>query len=369
MSGNSEKLEAPLGCAVIGYGPQHNFGWAHCAWIEATPELRLVAVCDIDPARTAAAQQAFPSIRTYNDPEEVWNDEEIQLVSIVTPHHTHCPLTLEAFAAGKHVVVEKAMCLNVAEATEMIEASKKAGKMLAVHHNRRYDGNYRRIEQIVWSGEIGDVFHIELFAGGFGRPGPSWYADKQKSGGAFYFWGPHAVDWILNLIPERVISVDGYFHKLLWPEISNEEQTRAILRFANGCVADIQWTTISAVSKPLWRILGTRGGILDTGRGGNIGYEKQIRGPAGGSLTLVRIDEKGRSEEEIPYLESDWPAYWQGIADHLLRGAPVPVSGEFGRRVIAVLETAEHSSALKHTLPLPYEEEYWSQASRPPAAN
>lgn len=349
-------MTAPIGCAVIGYGPQHNFGWAHAAWIAATPDLRLVAVCDLDPTRTDAARQQFPGVKTYNDVTKVWADPEIDLVSVVTPHFTHCPLALEAFAAGKHVVVEKAMCLNVAEATAMIEAGKRAGRMLAVHHNRRHDGNFRRVRELVRSGRIGQVFHIELYAGGYWEPQNGWYRDKDKSGGGFYFWGPHAVDWVLDLVPSRIAGVTGFFHKLVWHAMSNEDQTRAIIRFENGCVADVMWSTIAAVGgRPLWRILGTTGGVLDTGAGGNVGYEKQIHGPVGGSLTLVTYEHGQRKEEEIPYLESDWEQYWQGVADHLLRGGPVPVSGEFGRRVIGVLEAAEKSSASGQTEPVPFE--------------
>ncbi len=348
-------MTSPIGCAVIGYGPMHNFGWAHSAWIEATPDLKLVAVCDIDPERTAAAREAFPHIRTYNDVAELWADDEVELVSVVTPHFTHCPLALAAFEAGKHVVVEKAMCLNVEEATAMIDAGKRAGRMLAVHHNRRHDGNFRRIRELVHSGAIGDAFHIELTAGSYGPFRHGWYSEKSKSGGAFYFWGPHAVDWVLDLVPERITGVNGYFHKLVWHEISDEDQVRAVIRFANGAVADVTWSHIAAIGKPLWRILGTKGGILDTGAGGNVGYEKQIRGPSGGSLTLVTYGDAGRQEEEVPYLDSDWPTYWQDVADHLLRAGPVPVSGEFGRRVIGVFEAAERSSATGQTEQVPYE--------------
>ncbi|NPV45682.1 MAG: Gfo/Idh/MocA family oxidoreductase [Armatimonadetes bacterium] len=348
-------MEAPIGCAVIGYGPLHNFGWAHAAWISATPELRLVAVCDLDSARTEAACRDFPGIRTYNDVTDVWADPDVQLVSLVTPHFTHCPLALEALAAGKHVVVEKAMCLSVAEATKMIEAAREADRMLAVHHNRRHDGNYRRIKELVEGGAIGEVFHIELAAGGYYEPQNGWYREKSKSGGGFYFWGPHAVDWVLHLVPSAIVGVNGYFHKLVWHEMTNEDQTRALIRFANGCVADVTWSTVAAVGKPLWRILGTRGGILDYGVNANPFYERQIRGPSGGSLLLVTCEGHARSEEWVPYRDCDWPTYWQGIADHLLRGAPVPVSGEFGRRVIGVLEAAERSSQTGQTESVPYE--------------
>lgn len=343
-------MRAPIRCAVIGYGPLHHFGWAHAAWIDHTPELELVAICDIDPARTEVARQDWPGVQTYNSTAEMYERCELDLVSIVTPHYTHCPLALEALAAGKHVVVEKAMCLTVAEATRMIEAAQAAGRTLAVHHNRRHDGNYRRIKQLVDQGAIGQVFHIELSAGGFGKFAHGWYSERAKSGGTFYFWGPHAVDWVLHLVGERIAGVNGYFHKLLWPEVDLHDQVRAILRFEGGAVADVCYSHIAAHSKPLWRILGTKGAIVDTGRNATTGYEQKIAVPSQGSLTLIRVNEDGsRTSEEVPYLDCDWPTYWQQLADHLLRGAPVPVSGHEGRRTIAVFEAAERSSQTGQT--------------------
>ena len=349
-------MSSPIGCAVIGYGPQHNFGWAHCAWIDATPDLKLVAVCDISAERTAVAKEEFPNIRTVNEVAELWKDDEIQLVSIVTPHFTHCQLVVDAFAAGKHVVVEKAMCLTVEEATAMVEAGKRAGRMLSVHHNRRHDGNFRRIKDIVQSGQIGEVFHIELTAGGYGQPQLAWYTEKAKSGGGFYYWGPHAVDWVLDLVPSRIIGVDGYFHKLVWHNMTNEDQTRAIIRFENGTVADVMWSHIDAVGgRPLWRILGTKGGIVDSGGGAIDGYCRQIHGPSGGSLDVTICEDGNHRHEQLAYMESDWDAYWQDVADHILRGGPVPVSGEFGRRVIGVFRAAEKSSQTGHTEVVPFE--------------
>jgi len=344
-------------CAVIGYGPMHHFGWAHCAWIDHTPELELVAVCDLDPARTEVAAQDWPSIETYNSTAEMYDRADLDLVSIVTPHFTHCPLALEAFEAGKHVVVEKAMCLNVDEATRMVEAAKAAERTLAVHHNRRHDGNVRRIKQLLGEGAIGQVFQIDLTAGGYRDPEHGWYTDKQKSGGAFYFWGPHAVDWVLDLVPSRIAGVTGFFHKLVWRHVSIEDQTRALIRFENGCVADVTWSHIMAAGRPTWRILGTKGAIVDTAHGATTGYEHQISAPSGGSLKLITVADGGKKREErdVAYLECDWYNYWQDLADHLLRGAPVPVSGETGRRVIGVFEAAERSSESGRTEPVPYE--------------
>jgi predicted dehydrogenase len=171
----------------------------------------------------------------------------------------------------------------------------------------------------------------------------------------FYFWGPHAVDWVLDLVPSRMAGVTGFFHKLVWHDMTNEDQVRAIIRFENGVVADVTHSQIAAYGKPLWRILGTKGALQDTGAGGNVGYEKQITGPSGGSLKVRVRTEKGFEEREIRYKESDWVMYWHDLADHLLRGKPVPVSGEAGRRTIAVFGAAEKSSRSGQTEKVPYE--------------
>ena len=344
-------------CAVIGYGAMHNFGWAHCAWIDHTPELELVGVCDIDPERTAAAQADWPGIETWNATAELHARDDVDLVSIVTPHFTHCPLAVEALEAGRHVVVEKAMCLNVAEATRMIEASEAAGRTLAVHHNRRHDGDFRRIRQLVQDGEIGEVFQIDLQAGGYRNPEHGWYTQKAKGGGAFFFWGPHAVDWVLHLVGDRMTGVTGFFYKKVWDDVDIADHVRALIRFESGAVADVTWSHINAAPGTLWRVLGTEGAIVGTG-GATRGYEHAVSTPPQGTVKLIRISDRGhrREEMEVPNLSNDWHMYWQDLADHLLRGAPVPVSGHDGRRTIAVFETAEKSSQSGHTEPVPWED-------------
>jgi len=340
----NSKLKAPVRCGVIGYGAVHIWGRAHGRWIDATPGLEWVAVCDTDPERLEVAKKEFPHLETFTSVTEMLAEADVHMVVVVTPHATHAPIVTECLRGGKHVVVDKAMCLTVAEATEMIEEAERNEAMLAVFHDRRHDGNFRAIKEAVHGGAIGDVFHIELSAGGYGPPSPWWYSNKAVSGGAFYFWGPHAIDWVLDLVRDRIRGVTGFYHKLVWHEVTVEDQTRAILLFENGVVADVTWSHVAAVGKPLWRILGTKGGLLDTGENAIEGYMHETVGPPGGSFRMVSHESGERIETEVPYKESDWATYYVDIADHLLRGGPVPVTGEDGRRTIAVFEAAERSS-------------------------
>jgi scyllo-inositol 2-dehydrogenase (NADP+) len=346
-----------LRCGIVGYGPVFDWGRMHGRWLQAVPEMQLVAICDRDPERAALAAGDFPGVDTYTDLTTMLGRDDLDLIAIVTPHNTHAALAIQCLQAGKHTVVEKPMCVTIAEADAMVAVAQQAGRTLAVYHNRRHDGNVRLIHQLVRSGAVGEVFHIEVCAMGhspdatYRHPGDPWRASKAISGGGLYDWGAHAVDWVLSLIDSPLADVTGFFYRFGGDTASNEDHTRAIIRFANGCAAEICHSRAALIGKPyLWYVLGTGGAIIDSGAGAITGYCQEINGPSGGSLTL----RTPAGEQTLPYLESDWAHYYQELADHLLRGAPVPVSAAHGRRVISVLQTAEQSSAAGHSLPLPY---------------
>ena len=332
--------ERKVKCAVVGYGGAFNMGKAHAQWMKDTGRMVILAACDIDPARTAEARQDFPDIATYDDIDKMLAESDAELVVIITPHNTHAELGLKVLNAGRHVVLEKPMCITADEATAMIEAAKKAEVTLTTFHNRRHDGDFMAIKEAIEKGLIGEVFHIEAASGGYGHPRHWWRSDKKISGGCMYDWGAHFVDWILNLIPEKIENVTGFFHKRVWHDVTNEDHTQAIIRFKNGAMADLQISNIARINKPRWRILGTKGAILDQGAG---------------SFKLATEVDGVAVEGEVKYKESTWPEYYQNLAAHLLDGAPLEVTPESARRVIAVIETAEKSATSGKSEPVPFE--------------
>jgi len=327
----SKRKQKIIRCGVIGYGAAFSMGRNHAKWMASTPGLKPVAVCDIDASRLKDADKDFPGVETYTSVATMLRKSDLDLVAIVTPHNTHAPLAVQCLNAGTHVVVEKPMCITVAEADRMIQAAKANKVMLSVFHNRRWDGDFKTLRDIIGRGIIGDVFHIEAYGGGYGPPGKWWRAVKRISGGAFYDWGAHFVDWVLNLVPSPMASVMGYFFQnLVWKDATNEDQVEGIVRFANGAVANLQLSSIAACGKQRWRILGTKGGICDGRRDGHFLVSTEVQGL--------------RAEMEVKYQPTNWEAYYQNIADHLLHGAELAVKAEEGRRVIAVIETAEKAS-------------------------
>jgi len=326
----SKSRKRALRCAVVGYGAAFSMGRGHARWMADTPGLEPAAVCDIDASRLKDADKDLPGVETYTSVGAMLRKADLDLVTIVTPHNSHARLAVQCLNAGKHVVVEKPMCITVAEADRMIEAANDNKVMLSVFHNRRWDGDFKTLRDIIGRDIIGDVFHIETFLGGYGRPGSWWRSDKRISGGAFYDWGAHFVDWVLNLVPAKIENVMGYFHKVAWHNVTNEDQVIGIIRFDNGAVAELQVSAVAAVGKNRWRILGTKGGICDGRREDHFLVTTQVKGM--------------RAEMDVRCQKSNWEAYYQNIAGHLLRGKELAVKPEEARRVIGVMETAEKAA-------------------------
>src|SRR5690606_17035067 len=114
-----------------------------------------------NPERRAQAEADFPGAKVYDQYEALLADPRIDLVVIGTPHDTHAALTVAACGRGKHVVVDKVMALSVREADEMIAAAERAGVVLSVFHNRRWDSDYLTVQRVVEAGELGAVYSFE----------------------------------------------------------------------------------------------------------------------------------------------------------------------------------------------------------------
>lgn len=326
--------------ALVGYGGAFNMGLHHRNQMEATGRMRVVAVCDVDPERLAKAKEELgDEIETFPECTQLLKWGKFDLAIIILPHCLHAPVALKCLKAGKHVITEKPMCITVKEATAMIEAAKASGVMVSVFHNRRWDGDFLTLRQISESGMIGKIFQVEMYMGGWSAPRGWWRDDKPVSGGLFYDWGAHFMYWLLQLVPSPILDVTGFYRKLVWHQMSNEDQVHAIIRFADGTVADYQQSQIARVGKPRWRILGDRGAVLH-----------------GGDHWQVHSEVNGMpSELKIPFLPGQHQEYYANIAAHILDGEELVVTAEDARRVIGIIETAERSSKAGKPLPVPYE--------------
>ncbi|MCL4505311.1 MAG: ThuA domain-containing protein [Chloroflexi bacterium] len=337
-SGGAELSDKTIRCGLLGYGPAFNMGRGHAGWISDTPGMKPVAMCDASPARVEAAKKELPALEGYfTRLDDMLQMPELDLVVDILPHNLHAPTALQCLNAGKNVILEKPFCITIPEANEMIETARRKGVMLSLFHNRRWDGDYLTIHDILGRGLIGDIFHIECGGGSYSHPGFWWRSDKTISGGVMYDWGAHFIDWVLNLVPSKVAQVTGDFQKRVWNAVSSEDHGEAWIRFENGVTADYWTSSIAALSRPKWLILGTKGAM-------RCDWKDEIE------LATVANGIRQDSTVKVTLPGYGSVQYYRNIADHLLMGEELIVKPEQARRVIGVIDAAQRSSQLGHSV-------------------
>lgn len=342
----------PINVAMIGYGA---IGREHGTAISQVAGLHYALVCDRLTTRLAEARSVFPGVRTCTDLAEVAADPDIAAVIISTPPNSHAAVARQMLQAGKHVVLEKPFCLTHQEADELIALAAAQARALTVYQCRRWDADYLAIQATIASGAIGDIFHVEAFIGGFGHPCHYWHSDAEVSGGAIYDWGSHYLDWILNLLPDKVTHVRGTEHQRVWHDVTNADHTNVSLQFAGGQEALLVQSDIAAALKPKWYILGTRGAIVADWRHTSVPSRKwsgdlvEERLAPSEALPIVTVHERA-ANGTFSVRQIDLPppppfAFHRNFANHLHNGTPLAVSPTSSRRNVIVMEAARRSAA------------------------
>lgn len=180
----------------------------------------MVAFCDIivSRAQEAAAKYGVPGAKVYEDYKELLKDPEIDLVHVLTPNVAHCPITVDAFAAGKHVMCEKPMAATTSDAQKMLDAWKKSGKKFTIGYQNRFRPEVQALHKSCEKGELGEIYYAEANAIRR-RAVPTWGVFPNKAlqgGGPLIDIGTHALDMTLWMMDNyKPVSVTGsVFYKL-----------------------------------------------------------------------------------------------------------------------------------------------------------
>lgn len=344
-----------LGVGIVGYGPFGGMGYMHGLAATETDGLRFVAAADSSPDRIAAARIDFPEINAHDSAASLAADDAVDVAVIATPPKFHAQLALELLRAGKHVVIEKPMCLRRDDADLIIATAHEHGRSVTVHQSRRWDTDFLAVRRLVGTGAIGDVFNIETFVGGFEHPCRAWHSEESISGGAVYDWGSHHVDWITLLhggAPSRVLCTT---HSRVWRDTTNVDQLSLWMQWDDGREATFRQSDVCAIRRPKFHIQGTAGTLegyyrpvrsetVVAGRGYVEHTSHHAEAPV--DLRVVRYDGEHGTVESIvrPAPHPGW-GFHRNLADHLLLGEELAVRPEESRDVVAVLEAAQRSGA------------------------
>ena len=306
--------------------------------------MTVAAVCDHNEERVAAALEIAPDAKTFSDADEMLASGEIDLVVVSTPPNSHYEWAKKALSQGIHVVLEKPMALTTEQCDELMALAEKAGLVLVVYQNRRFDADFITIKQLIEAGEIGEVFHYESFVGGYSKPCSYWHSDVAVSGGAIFDLGSHFIDQILAIVPGSVAHVSGLNQKRVWDHVTNADHAQVNLTFADGTQAIFTNSDLAAARKPKYFILGTMGAIVgnwDPAAGDSVADLPAI-------ITLNRTD---GSSVVVEPTHAEPFAFHASLAKFLEDGTPMSVEATQSRDVVAIMQAAEES-ALANGLPV-----------------
>jgi predicted dehydrogenase len=148
----------PITIGIANFQGEYYTAWGSMAAVE------IVAGCDLDSKRLDAISRDAGVPRTYRDYRDLLRREEVDLVSVCTMPVTHSEVVVASLAAGAHVLCEKPLAMNAAEAQTMIAAAVKAGRMLTVGFNMRFMGSAQFAKQIVSGGQLGPPQYARVYA-------------------------------------------------------------------------------------------------------------------------------------------------------------------------------------------------------------
>jgi predicted dehydrogenase len=265
------------------------------------PGTRATAVASGHRANAEVVAREFSVPHVFDDGEELARSPEVDLVVVSSTPDSHARYAIAALEAGKHVLCEKPMALDAYEAAQMLAAAgRRSDRFAWVDHELRYEPNRRRARELIRSGAIGEVRHIELslkpYLRGDGRPQAAdapwtWWFDGARGGGILGAVGSHLIDLCRFWTGSEVTYVAGLVETFVTERkdesgakrpVTADDFTSSVLRMASGAVATITLSTVAHHGPGhLAQVTGSQGTLVLTGE------TKLELGRAGGPLEDV----------------------------------------------------------------------------------
>jgi scyllo-inositol 2-dehydrogenase (NADP+) len=170
----------------------------HAPFIDAHPGFELSAIVE---RHNADSKERYPNAKLYRSVEELCADKEIELIVVNTPTHLHFEQASMVLQSGKHLIIEKPFAITVKEAEALTALAEKNNLFISVYQNRRYDGDYRAVRDVLQKGLLGEMREAEIR---YDRYRPAFGGKRHKEGdmpgaGIIYDLSPHLVDQAIQL--------------------------------------------------------------------------------------------------------------------------------------------------------------------------
>jgi len=329
----------------------------HAPVIRAVPGLHLAAI--LQRSGTEAAEK-HPDVRIVRTLDELLAMHEIRLIVIATPNETHYALARQCLEAGRNVVVDKPFTVTLEEAASLVQLAKSAGRLITVYQNRRYDGDFQAIRQLVAAGTLGRIVRFETSYDRY-RPQlkPGAWREKQRPGSGILFdIAPHLIDHALVLfgLPEAV-TADVRIER---EGAVADDAFDIMLHYPEGMRAVLRSSILAAAPRPRFVLLGTQGsfvkqsfdpqennlrrGLIPTDTAWGAEPEENwgvLTVPSGDTFT----------QQSVPSAACDYRDYYANVRDAILGAATLAVTPQYALDVMRVLELARKSGDQRRTIP------------------
>jgi len=323
----------------------------HAPLIAVTRGLRLHTIVTSDAERQRAALAEYPGTRVVPTADALLaHAHDIDLVVVSTPNRTHVPLAEAAIAEGKGVVVDKPIAPTSSDARRLIALATARGVFLSVYQNRRWDGDFLTLRQLIRDGALGRVHRFESRFDRW-RPAPKggWRekADPAEAGGLLYDLGSHLIDQALTLFG----PVDDVYAELDTRRegIDVDDDVFLALEHRSGVRSHLWASLLAAQSGPRFQVFGSKAAY--TKRWPDVQEEMLRRGgrPEGSEWGVEPRERWGRlgtdaESIEVPTLRGAYQDYYAGVVRALRDGAPPPVDPADAVATLEVIERARQNA-------------------------
>jgi predicted dehydrogenase len=250
---------------LIGAG--HVAQVAHIPAYKKNLDVELVAIVDDDPIKAQRIRDQFGFAEWYEDISVMLKKSDVEAVDICTPNYLHAPMAIAALRSGRHVLCEKPIARNSAEAMRMVATAEKHGRVLMVAMNNRFREDVKVLNQFVKGKELGDIHFVK--AGWLRNAGEwkerRWFTEQNKAGGgALLDLGSPLLDlavWSASLRKPTVVSCSTFGRK---GRAGVEDAACAMVRFAGGAalLLEVSWNLREPRTNSYLHIYGSKGAAM-----------------------------------------------------------------------------------------------------------
>ena len=350
----------PVRAVLLGYGLAGRV--FHAPLIAASPDMTLEAVVTADPGRRRAAGERHPGTALLPSPAEAWaRAAEFDVAVVATPNRTHVPLAEAALAAGLHVVVDKPLATTAAAARALATTAAERELLLTVFHNRRWDGDFLTLRDLIGSGALGDVARFESRFERW-RPAikPGWreLPAAEEGGGVLLDLGSHLIDQALQLFGSaRAVYAEIDRRR---GEAQVDDDAFVAITHANGVRSHLWVSAVAAQLGPRMRVLGSQAAYVKHGldvQEGQLEAGMTPESPRWGEEPEHAWGRLGALDDlrAVPTKRGAYERFYEGLVAALRGGASPPVVVDEAIAVLAVIDAARRSvregEAIETTMP------------------